>query len=105
MNEIDTSRVHRSLDSRIKILGMDAQDLILVLLFSAVMNMIFGQTILALPLVFILPIALAILLFVLRKSKSPDYLADMAKYLNSPGYFLSGAEGLDEERRRRNFYA
>ena len=102
--EMNSSKVHRKLDSRIKILWMDLEDLLIVLIFAAVMNLFFGQTRLSTVMVFILPGILEISLFLIKRNHPKDFFVHFLKFHMSPGIFLAGEPGIFEEKRRLKIY-
>lgn len=101
---LDTSRVHRRLDAKIKIMGLEAPDLLFILLFAAIMNLIFGTTSLALYLVFILPSVMAVTLYIVKRNKPENYLVHLIKYKMTPGVYSSGHMGKWESKRKRRIY-
>ena len=98
------STVHRHLETKIKIGGMEVLDLLFVLLFAAIMNVIFGQTFLASWLVFALPFLLGIVLWVGKRGKPDNYLTHLLKFHTSPGIYSVGEEGDFEQKRKRKIY-
>lgn len=99
---IDRSAVHRNLDSKIKILGMELFDVIGVGVFASMMNLLFGQTQFAGALVFGLPTLLVVIIYFGKKGKPERYLQDFIKFLILPGVFCVGDELRFEEQRRQN---
>ena len=87
--ELNQYQTYRNLDSKLKILGMSALDLIVVLLFASVMNLIFGQTSLAPYFVFLLPSLMAFILYVGGRNKPDDYLVHLLRYYLDEGYVQS----------------
>ena len=71
---LENSRIHRNLDAHIKILGLELYDLIIVLLLSAVMNLLFGQSSFVFVAVFVFPLFVLSILYVLKKGKPENYL-------------------------------
>lgn len=88
--ELRSSKVFRKLDAKWKIGGLELPDLLFVLILSAVMNLFFGRTILALPLVIVTPLAVAALLYFGKKNKPENYLIHLARYHLSPGFYSAG---------------
>lgn len=99
--KLNTSRVHRRLDAKLQIVGLEAHDLLFVLLFASIMNLIFGSTFLALYLVFILPLIMAATLYLVKRNKPPHFLIHFFKYKLTPGLYSCGNEGKFEIQRRR----
>ena len=104
MSELQSSTVHRHLDRSLKVMGFEAIDLILTLLFASIMNFIFGQTFLALWLVFIFPITILFGLYFIKRKHPPHYLGDLIKYFLMPGFYFAGVEDENESTRKRSLY-
>lgn len=104
MNKLKSSTVHRHLDRSLKVMGFEAVDLILILLFASIMNFIFGQTFLSIWLVFILPVSLLIGLHFLKRHHPQHYLGDLLGYILMPGFFYAGSESDSELKRKRSPY-
>ena len=102
-NGLEQSTVHRQLDTKLKVLGMEALDLLLVLLFAGVMNVLFGQTALALYLVFLLPLVLAFGLYLGKRGKPAGYLLHLLKFGTTPGFYSAGQAGKLEPKGRKRF--
>lgn len=79
-----TSTVPRTLDSKAKIFGFELPDVVLLLLNLSVQNLVFGSTSLKVPMVFGTSIALALVLFVFKRGKPDHYLQHYVEYLMSP---------------------
>ena len=90
MSELRASKVHRNLDAKLKIVGLEIHDLLFVLLTASVMNLLFGRTRLALYLVFLLPAFMAAVLFLVKRNKPDQYLVHWFRYVLSPGFFSAG---------------
>ena len=105
MSELNSSTVHRHLDRSLKVMGFEAIDLIVTLLFASIMNFIFGQTFLAFLLVFILPITALFGLYFIKRRHPSHYLGDLINYFLIPGYYYAGIVGKNELKRKQGFYA
>ena len=103
-NSLEQSTVHRQLDTKLKVLGMEALDLLLVLLFAGGMNVLFGQTALALYLVFLLPLVLAFGLILSKRGKPDKYLLHLLKFGTTPGFYSAGQVGELETQRQKKIY-
>lgn len=101
---LDTSTIHRRLDSKVKIVGLEVHDLLFVLLFAAIMNLIFGQTTLGTIMVFMVPSIMAMALYFAKKNKPENYLVHLIKYHLEPGLLLAGEDGESEIKRSRKIY-
>ena len=98
MMELETSQVQRNLDAKIKVLGQDAPDLLFVLILAAVMNLFFGDTFLAIPLILGLPTLLLIALSVGKKNRPEGFWVHFLRYVLSPGKFNAGEEPKNEQK-------
>lgn len=89
---LHTSSVHKNLDTEIKILGLYALDLLLILMLAMMMNVLFGNTAIAEILVFGLPSVFAIFLYFLKKGKPKNFLIDYIKFVIRPGHYSANTE-------------
>lgn len=103
--ELSSSRVHRRLDAKLRIMGLEAHDLLFVLLFASVMNLIFGQTALAIYLVFILPGVMLIVLYLSKRNRPDKFLIHWLRYKLTPGSYSAGNVGQNESKRKRKIDA
>lgn len=101
---LDQSKVHRNLDGQIKVMGLEAPDLILVLLVAAVMNLFFGQTNFVLITVFGIPSILLLILYFGKKGKPENYLIHLLRYMASPRFYSAGESSQKTEQMRQRFY-
>ena len=101
MEELRSSTVHRNLDSKIKIVGMEVYDLILVLIFAATMNLLFGRTSFAFVFVIVIPGILGLSLYFIKRNKPDGYLQDYFRYHLSPGWYAAGERTDDFEKKPR----
>ena len=91
--KLNQSIVHRKLDSKVKIVGLEVHDLLFVLLFAAIMNLIFGQTAIGFYLVFVVPAIMAAILFIAKRNKPDGFLVHAIRYYSNAGAFSAGDEG------------
>ncbi len=96
-----TSVVYRNLDSKIKIVGLEALDLIVILLIASVMNLIFGQTPLALYFVFLLPTFLGALLYFGKRNKPDNFLVHFLKYYLEEGLIEANSQNCELNLQRK----
>ncbi len=87
---LDRSTVHRKLDAKFKIGGMEATDLLAVLIFAAVLNLIFGRISIGPLFIFGLPAILFCALYFGKRGKPDGYLMHALKYFLSPGELRAG---------------
>ena len=92
--------LQRGLDAKLKILGFEANDLLAALVAGGVCNLIFGQTILALPLGVGLPGALLLVLFLSKKGKPKRFLVHYVANFFSPGFYSAGELSIFEPNMR-----
>ena len=102
--ELDTSPVHRNLDGQIKVMGLEAPDLIFVLLVAAVMNLFFGQTQFVLLAVFGVPSLILVTLYIGKKGKPEGYLIHLLRYFLTPSFYSAGEDPISKERMKKTFY-
>jgi hypothetical protein len=84
-------------------MGLEALDLILVLLLASINNLIFGGSFLAVWLVFILPVLLALILFLAKRNKPDGFLVHAIKFSITPGSFSAGTIPKNNEKMKRTF--
>lgn len=94
---LDRSSVHRKLDAKFKIGGVDAADLIAVLLLAGVMNLLFGRMSLGPIFIFGPAGILFVVLYFGKRGKPDGFLASALKYYISSGRIKAG-EKKDEEK-------
>lgn len=87
---LKVSTVHRKLDARFKIGGIDATDLLAVLFTAAVMNLIFGRLSFGPIFIFGIPAVLFFVLYFGKRGKPDGYLLHAIKYYLSPGELWAG---------------
>jgi hypothetical protein len=88
-----TSSVPRSLESKSKIFGLELTDILLLLLNLSIENLIFGSTSMKIPMVFGTSIIMAGVLFFVKRGKPDLYLQHLSQYLISPT--IRSANSLD----------
>jgi hypothetical protein len=92
------SQVHRNLDAKLKIVGMEIHDLLFVLGTASLMNLVFGRTKFALYLVFLLPMVMAVVLYFVKRNKPDQYLIHFFRYFLSPGFFSAAEKSLKSDQ-------
>ena len=101
---LNTSTVHRNLDAKLKILGFELFDLLSILIFAAVMNLIFGRTSLSFVTVFALPVFLGAVIYFGKRGKPDNYLIHMVRYALLPGALASGKSAHNEGKMMLPIY-
>ncbi len=92
---LNRSTVHRKLDAKFKVGGMEAVDLFAVGILAAVMNLFFGRTSVGPIFIFGLPGILLCALCLGKRGKSDGYLLHALKYFISPGRIAAGQKQED----------
>jgi hypothetical protein len=85
------SKVPRALDIKTKLFGFELGDLLLIFLYLAISNLIFGSTRLKFPLVWVGTVSLAAVLYFVKRGKPDQYLQHLGEYFRAPGIFSAGA--------------
>lgn len=98
MQELDSSVVHRNLDTKLKIVGLEALDLLLVLMLSAMMGLFFDGGKLGFIFVFLVPVTLLGSLFVIKRNKPDGYIKDVLKFYLTRGHY-SASQGLKNKSK------
>ena len=102
--ELNTSTVHRKLDAKLKIAGLEAPDLLSVMIFAAIMDLFFGRTGLALPLVVVLPSVMLLGLYIGKRDKPDGFMVHLARFYLTPGFLSAGEESKFEDRMRNPIF-
>ena len=89
------SKVPRSLDSKTRLFGFELGDLLLVFLYLAVSNLAFGSTRLKFPTVWLGTLALALVLYFVKRNKPDNHLQHLCEYFRSPGVLSAGVPDTD----------
>jgi hypothetical protein len=89
------SKVPRSLDSKTRLFGFELGDLLLVFLYLAISNLVFGSTRLKFPLVWLGTLVLALILYFVKRNKPDNHLQHLGEYLRAPGVLSAGAPDTD----------
>ena len=91
--ELSRSTVHRGLDVRMKVGGMEALDLIAALILAATLN------ILQFPTLFVIgvPAFILIVLYFGKRNKPDGFLVHLIRFYMTPGLYSAGAIRQKEE--------
>jgi hypothetical protein len=98
MQETDNSIVHRNLETKLKIGGLEALDLLGVLIFAAIMSLFFGSGATGVIFTLVLPVILFIILFFVKRNKSDGYLLKLLRFYLLPGNFSASKKAKNEEQ-------
>ena len=104
MEPLKTSAVHGNLESKPKILGFEMPDLVGILLFSSVMNLIFGNTGIGAYMTFVPSAVMAGVLFFAKRGKPDGYLVHLVRYHSTPGFYAAGEEAKNAKNKRFKIY-
>ena len=88
------SKVPRALDIKTKLFGFELGDLLLIFLYLALSNLIFGTTKLKFPVVWLGTVGLALGLYFFKKGKPDHYLQHSGEYLRAPGVYSAALPDL-----------
>ena len=102
--EIHTSEVQRNLDARFKIGSIEALDLLIALIFAAIMNLFFGGTALEIPLVLGCPALILAAFYFGKKGKPEKFMVHLIRFYLEPGFFSAGEEPMKILQMRRKIY-
>ena len=91
VTDLRTSRIHRQLDAKFKVGGVEAADLLGVLLLAAVMNLILGRVPYGAVFIFGVPAALFMGLYFGKRGKPDGYLQHAIKFYLSTGELKAGS--------------
>ena len=91
------STIYRKLDAKLKIGGMEAPDILGVLIFAAIMNFFFGRTSFAFIFVIVLPLIALVAIYFGKRGKPDNFLVHLIKYYLTTGYFSAGEAQKDSE--------
>ena len=84
--ELERSSVHRGLDVRMKVAGLEALDLIATLILAATLNVFGFPTFLVLG----LPLLLIVVLFFGKRNKPDGYLQHLIRFYLTAGHYSAG---------------
>ena len=101
MEELNVTKVHRGLGSRVKIMGVEFFDTVLFFAFASVMNLFFVDTPLEFWMVYAVPAVLGGVLIWSKRGKPERYLIHLLRYHTTPGRLSAGAKGKWESKRKR----
>lgn len=102
--DIQTSTVHRRLDAKVKIVGLELYDLLFVLIFAAVMNLIFGQTAIGTLMVFVIPSVMAAIFYFVKRNKPDGFLIHLLRFHLESGFLSAGSVGNKNLNRGQKIY-
>ena len=86
-----TSKVPRSLETKARLFGFELSDLLLVFLYLALSNLIFGTTRLKLPMVWGGTLILGLTLYLFKRNKPEHYIQHRGEFQRTPAILSAGA--------------
>jgi hypothetical protein len=92
---LTVSKVPRALEIKAKLFGFELGDLLIVFLYLGLSNLIFGQTRLKFPLVWMGTLAIAGTLYFVKRDKPENYLQHAGEHMFSPGVLAAGAPDVE----------
>ncbi len=104
MESLKTSIVHRNLERKPRLLGMEMQDLVFVALLASILNLIFGKTVLGPYATFGVPTLLSVILFFSKRDKPDNFLVHWLQYNTTPGFYSSGEKSKHIRHRGGRIY-
>lgn len=98
--ELQRSSVHRGLDVRMKVAGLEALDLIATLILAASLNLF------RLPTLFVLglPVILIVVLYFGKRNKPDGFLLHLFRYYMTAGHYSAGLRSQDEEKKELKIF-
>ena len=89
------SKVPRALEMKTRLFGFELGDLLFIFLYLTLSNLIFGQTRLKFPVVWLGTIGLALALHFMKRGKPDGYLQHAGEYYAAPGILSAGSPDLE----------
>ncbi|UYL09875.1 hypothetical protein B9G69_004715 [Bdellovibrio sp. SKB1291214] len=96
-DELLTSNVPRTLETKSKIMGFELSDVLILLLNLSIQNLIFGSTPVKIPMVFGTSAVIGLMLFFFKKGKPENHIRHYFEHLLAPT--VRSANGTDENYR------
>ena len=84
------TKVPRALDIKTKLFGFELGDLLLIFVYLALSNFIFGSTHLKFPFVWLGTAVIAVILYFTKRGKPDHYLQHLGEYYFAQGIFSAG---------------
>ena len=88
---LSVSKVPRALDTKTRLFGFELADLLLIFLYLAISNLIFGGTHLKIPLVWIGTLVIAAVLYFVKRNKPDHYIEHRGEFQRTPGILSAAA--------------
>ena len=94
---LDVSKVPRALEKKTRLFGFELGDVLLVFLYLSLTNFLFGQTQLKFPVVWCGTIALACVLYFVKRGKPDNFLQHWGEYQFSEDLYSAGTSDTEFE--------
>lgn len=89
------SKVPRALDTKTRLFGFELGDLLVIFLYLALSNLLFGGTRLKVPMVWLGTLIIAGVLNFVKRNKPDHYLEHWGEFKRTPGVISAGAADPD----------
>jgi hypothetical protein len=89
------SKVPRALEAKTRLFGFELGDLLLIFLYLAVTNLVFGSTRLKFPIVWLGTLAIAGVLYFVKRNKPDQFLQHWGEFKRMPGILSAGRPDLN----------
>lgn len=89
------SRVPRSLEKKVRIFGFELGDLLLIFLYLALSNLVFGTTKLKPMIVWGGTLAIAGIIYFVKRGKPDGYLQHYGEFLTGPSVYSSSQPDIE----------
>ena len=90
-----SSKVPRSLEKKVRLFGFELSDLLIIFLYLALSNLVFGQTKLKPLIVWGGTLGLAGVLYYFKRGKPDGYVQHYGEFLTAPSVFSAGLPDTD----------
>lgn len=84
------SKVPRALETKTRLFGFELGDLVIIFLYLAISNLIFGTTKLKIPIVWLGTLAIAGVLYFAKRNKPENHLQHWGEFMRLPGVLSAG---------------
>ena len=89
------SKVPRSLEAKTRMFGFELGDLLIIFLYLALSNLIFGSTRLRFPLVWLGTLVIAGVLHFTKRNRPDQFLQHWGEFMRAPGILSAGKADTD----------
>ena len=89
------SKVPRALEAKTKLFGFELGDLLLIFLYLGLTNLILGTTRLKFPVVWLGTLAIAGILYFVKRNKPDGFLQHWGEFKRMPGLLSAGRADLE----------